>query len=191
MIDVGDQFAAAGGLAVEGRNRPKPLESSSVGKRRIDDAVNVEVAGRLFAAEAAHRQDDVGLVQGAVDQNRLAQPVGGQVGKLAAIIGVVGRQRYPLPQGGREQLAGIATAGAAAGLAFEHRDSVGIDTGFDQCVDHRRGDCGLLGEAAIEGDHHPITGRRALCEGGIVDWLAECGDGGRRKIGQRLPPRHA
>ena len=153
--------------------------------------MNVEVAGRLLAAQAADRQHDVGLVQGAVDQDRLARLVGGQIGQLRAVVGIVDRQRDPLAQRGRQQPPRIAAAGVAVGLAFEHRDSVGIDAGFDQRIDHGGRDFGHLGQAAVEGHHHPITGRRALCEGGIVDRLAERGGRGRAKIGQRLTSRHA
>jgi len=131
MLHVGNQFAPAGALAVEGANRPKPLESPGIGKRRIDDAVNVEVAGRMLAAEATHGQHDVGLVQGAVDQNRLAGLVGRQIGELPAVVRIVDRQRNPLAQRGRHQPSRIAAVGIAAGLAFEHRDSVGIDARID------------------------------------------------------------
>ena len=46
VIDGGHQFAPAAAPAVQRPEAAKPLEGFGVGERRIDGAVNAEVAGR-------------------------------------------------------------------------------------------------------------------------------------------------
>ena len=61
-----------------------------------------------FGSQTTDGQDQIGVVQCAMDQNRLARLVGRQIGEPRAIGRIVGRQRDPLADRLGEQSAGIA-----------------------------------------------------------------------------------